>query len=160
MQPVVADFTKPFELPRHATEPRRNLIFFPGSTIGNFAKRDAASLLEVMRYEAGDGGALLIGVDLLKSVAMIRAAYNDARGVTAAFNRNVLDHLNAGIGTNFRTENFRHEAVYDEEHNRIEMRLISLRAHTVRLAGEAIEFSGGEHIVTEHSHKYSIEGFR
>ena len=160
MRPVVADFTKPFDLPRLRVEPRRNLIFFPGSTIGNFTKRDAASLLEVMRFEARRGGALLIGVDLIKQTCVVQAAYNDARGVTAAFNKNVLRHLNAGIGTDFRLENFRHEAIYDRANERIEMRLISLRAHSVSLAGRDIEFSSGEHIVTEYSHKYSIEGFR
>ncbi len=159
MAPVVADFTKPFDLPRHATEPRRNLIFVPGSTIGNFTRPYAAELLEVMRYEARDDGALLIGVDLIKPVDIVRAAYNDRQGVTAAFNKNVLTHLNAGIGADFEPDNFRHEAIYDQQHNRIEMRLISLCRHSVSCAGEAIEFADGEHIVTEYSHKYSIDGF-
>jgi dimethylhistidine N-methyltransferase len=160
MEPVVADFTKPFDLPRHREEPRRNLIFFPGSTIGNFTRTDAADLLTVMRYEARDGGALLIGVDLIKRVDVVRAAYNDKQGVTAEFNRNVLAHLNTGLGADFEPKNFRHEAIYDQAQNRIEMRLISLCKHSVQFAGEAIEFSDGEHIVTEYSHKYSIEGFR
>jgi len=160
MVPVVADFTKPFDLPALDPEPRRNLIFFPGSTIGNFTRTEAAGLLEVMRYEARDDGALLIGVDLIKSENVLRAAYNDRRGVTAAFNKNALRHLNAGIGADFRPENFRHEAIYDSEHERIEMRLISLVRHSVSLAGAAIEFARGEHIVTEYSHKYSVEGFQ
>jgi dimethylhistidine N-methyltransferase len=160
MVPVVADFTKPFDLPTLDPEPRRNLIFFPGSTIGNFTKREAAGLLEVMRYEARQDGALLIGVDLVKNENVVRAAYNDRRGVTAAFNKNVLRHINAGIGADFRLENFRHEAVYDPQHERIEMRLVSLVRHSVSLAGEHIEFSSGEHIVTEYSHKYSVEGFQ
>ena len=159
MEAVVADFTKPFDLPRHEEEPRRNLIFFPGSTIGNFTRPDAADLLSVMRYEARDDGALLIGVDLTKSVDVIRAAYNDRQGVTAAFNKNVLTHLNAGLGADFQPDNFRHEAIYDQAHSRIEMRLISLCEHSAQFAGEDIEFSDGEHIVTEYSHKYSVDGF-
>lgn len=159
MKAVVADFTKPFDLPRHKVEPRRNLIFFPGSTIGNFTRHDAADLLRVMRYEARSDGCLLIGVDLIKSADIIRAAYNDKQGVTAEFNKNVLAHLNAGVGANFEPKWFRHEAIYDRDHDRIEMRLISLCRHSVKFAGEAIEFFDGEHIVTEYSHKYSIGGF-
>jgi dimethylhistidine N-methyltransferase len=159
MKAVVADFTKPFDLPHHEFEPRRNLIFFPGSTIGNFARPDAAELLKVMRYEARDDGALLIGVDLIKSRDIVRAAYNDRQGVTAAFNKNVLHHLNVGIGADFEPDNFRHEAIYDGSENRIEMRLISLCRHSVSCAGEEIDFADGEHIVTEYSHKYSVDGF-
>lgn len=159
IKPVVADFTKPFELPEHPVRPQRNLIFFPGSTIGNFTEPDARRLLEVMRLEAGEDGALLIGVDLVKRLDIVLAAYNDSRGVTAAFNRNALAHINAGIGSDFRPELFRHEAIYDQRHQRIEMRLVSLEKHRVSLAGEVIEFERGEHIVTEYSHKYTIEGF-
>jgi L-histidine N-alpha-methyltransferase len=159
IKPVVADFTKPFDLPEHPTIPNRNLVFFPGSTIGNFSRRKARELLEVMKHEAKPGGALLIGVDLVKSRAVIRAAYNDSRGVTAEFNRNVLYHLNAALGANFRPNNFRHEAVYDEEKRRIEMRLVSTRSHSVDIAGDTIAFEAGEHIITEYSHKYTIEEF-
>jgi dimethylhistidine N-methyltransferase len=159
IEPVVADFTRAFELPWHAVAPRRNVIFFPGSTIGNFSRPDARQLLEVMRAEAKPGGALLIGVDLVKDTETVEAAYNDCSGITAEFNLNVLFHLNDGLGTDFRPELFRHEAIYDEERNRIEMRLVSQRQHTVHLNGESIEFAKGEHIVTEYSHKYSIDGF-
>ena len=158
--PVVADFTKPFDLPSHPEQPRRNLVFFPGSTIGNFARDEARALLEVMRYEAKPGGALLIGVDLIKDVDMIRGAYNDSRGLTAEFNLNVLHHLNAALGTDFRPDNFRHEAIYDASHDRIEMRLVSTRRQVVTLGRERIAFAAGEHIVTEYSHKYSVDGFR
>ena len=99
IKPVVADFTRPFELPRHAAEPDRNLVFFPGSTIGNFVRSEARELLEVMRYEARPGGALLIGVDLIKDIDLLEAAYNDSQGVTAEFNLNALRHLNVSIGT-------------------------------------------------------------
>lgn len=159
IKPVVADFTKPFDLPAHPREPERNLIFFPGSTIGNFTRSDARALLELMLREAKPGGALLIGVDLIKNLNVVRAAYNDSRGVTAEFNLNVLHHLNEGLGANFQTELFRHEAIYDSEFDRIEMRLVSLKKHEVDIAGESIKFDSEEHIVTEYSHKYSSAGF-
>ena len=157
--PVVADFTKPFDLPRHPSAPQRNLVFFPGSTIGNFTRAEALNLLEVMRTEAKPGGALLIGVDLVKDVDVVESAYNDSRGVTAEFNLNVLRHLNAGVAANFDTEHFRHEAVYDTDRDRVEMRLVSTKEQTVTIAGETIPFAAGEYIITEYSHKYSIEGF-
>jgi L-histidine Nalpha-methyltransferase len=157
--PVVADFTKPFDLPAHPITPNRNLIFFPGSTIGNFTRGDALGLLGVMRAEAKPGGALLIGVDLVKDPEVIRAAYNDRAGVTAQFNLNVLHHLNAGIGADFHPEQFRHEAVYDESHARVEMRLVAARPQVVTIDGTAIRFAAGEHIITEYSHKYTLEGF-
>jgi dimethylhistidine N-methyltransferase len=159
IEPVVADFTQPFDLPRHAVEPKRNLIFFPGSTIGNLSRADALDLLERMRRSARPGGAMLIGVDLIKSPETVAAAYNDAAGITAEFNRNALHHLNHGFGADFRPELFRHEAVYDPAFDRIEMRLIALIAQTATLAGESIAFEAGEYIVTEHSHKYSIASF-
>ena len=159
IKPVVADFTKPFDLPEHPVEPKRNLIFFPGSTIGNFTRIYARELLELMLREARPGGGLLIGVDLIKNLDIVRAAYNDTRGVTAAFNHNVLHHLNEGLGADFRPELFRREAIYDTDFDRIEMRLVSLRKHTVNVSGETIEFDRDEHIVTEYSHKYSLEGF-
>ncbi len=157
--PVSADFTRPFDLPSFTVSPKRNLVFFPGSTIGNFEREQARSLLEVMRHEAGPGGALLIGVDLTKDPAVIRAAYNDSAGVTAAFNLNVLRRLNAELGANFDLASFRHEAVYDESENRIEMRLVSVRDQRVTIARRAIDFRAGEYIITEHSHKYSQDDF-
>lgn len=160
IKPVVADFTRPFDLPGHPTEPARNLVFFPGSTIGNFQKTDAGKLLEVMRFEAKPGGALLIGVDLIKDVAIVEPAYNDSQGVTAAFNLNVLRHINNAIGADFDISLFEHRAIYDAEFDRIEMRLVSVKSQTVNLDGEVVSFEAGEHIVTEHSHKYSIESFQ
>lgn len=160
VQPVVADFTKPFDLPRHPEEPARNLVFFPGSTIGNFTRSDARDLLELMRHEAKPGGALLIGVDLIKDVDVVLAAYNDSRGVTAAFNLNALRHLNESLGTKFDLEAFEHEAIYDTQHHRIEMRLVSVKPQALDIDGETISFDEGEHIVTEYSHKYSVQMFR
>lgn len=159
VMPVVADFTKPFDLPRHPRTPQRNLVFFPGSTIGNFTQDSALGLLELMRDEAKPGGGLLIGVDLVKDPAVIHAAYNDSRGVTARFNMNVLEHLNAGIGSDFEPEHFRHEAVYDVDRQRIEMHLLCIKTHRVRVAGTSVPFRAGEHILTEYSHKYTIDGF-
>lgn len=160
IQPVFADFTQPFELPRHPLMPQRNLVFFPGSTIGNFTRAEAEDLLGVMRAEAKDGGALLIGVDLKKDPAIVRAAYNDGEGVTAEFNLNVLRRLNRELGATFDLDAFRHEAVYDEAMGRIEMRLISLADQVVTVAGRAVAFRRGEHILTEYSHKYSIDEFQ
>ncbi len=160
IQPVFADFTQPFELPEHPVTPERNLVFFPGSTIGNFSRAEAGELLGVMRAEAKDDGALLIGVDLQKDPAILRAAYNDKAGVTAEFNLNVLRRLNRELDANFDVNAFRHEAIYDEEEGRIEMRLVSLVDQIVTIAGRRVAFRPDEFIITEHSHKYSVEGFQ
>lgn len=160
VRPVTADFTKPFDLPEHPVAPRRNLVFFPGSTIGNFTRPQAKNLLEVMCQEAKPGGALLIGVDLEKDVSVLEAAYNDSSGVTAAFNLNVLRRLNDEHDATFELDNFRHEAVFDEEERRIEMRLVSEKSQTVSVADQEISFREDEFIVTEYSHKYSIGDFK
>jgi L-histidine Nalpha-methyltransferase len=159
--PVNADFTEPFDLP----EPKhvrvhRNVAFFPGSTIGNFPRGMAADLLRAVRSDVGPGGAMLIGVDLEKDRALLERAYNDAAGVTAEFNLNLLVRLNRELGADFDLRAFRHEAVWDEAAGRIEMRLVSTRAQTVHVAGHDFAFAPGEILVTEYSHKYSLEGFR
>ena len=159
VQPVFADFTHPFDLPQHPVMPERNLVFFPGSTIGNFTPGHAQELLEVMRLEARPDGALLIGVDLRKDPDLLHAAYNDSQGVTAEFNLNVLHRLNVELDGNFNLADFSHEAIYDETLGRIEMRLISQREQMVLLAGREILFEAGEFIITEYSYKYSLEGF-
>jgi L-histidine N-alpha-methyltransferase len=157
--PVCADFTRPFELPSPRVMPRRNLVFFPGSTIGNFSVEKALSLLHVMREEAKDDGALLIGVDLVKPTEIVEPAYNDAAGVTADFNLNLLERLNREHDADFRPQAFRHKAIYDVDNSRIEMRLVSLRKQRVRVAGKSFDIDDGEYIVTEHSHKYSLDQF-
>jgi len=157
--PVFADFTQPFDLPDHPVMPERNLIFFPGSTIGNFPPAQALKLLEVMRIEARDNGALLIGVDLPKDPAILHAAYNDSQGVTAEFNLNVLRRLNTEFGGHFDLEHFSHQAIYDETASRIEMRLISSKQQTVRLGDHEISFEADEYIITEHSYKYALDTF-
>lgn len=157
--PVCADFTRPFDLPDPAVTPERNVVYFPGSTIGNFSQSEAVELMRVMRAEAKDGGALLIGVDLDKPQDIVEPAYNDAAGVTADFNLNLLRRLNREHAATFDLDSFQHRAVFDEGHRRIEMRLISLTRQAVHVAGARIELDAGEYIVTEHSHKYSQENF-
>ncbi len=157
--PVVADFTKPFDLPSPKVMPVRNIVYFPGSTIGNFEHDVAMDLLRVMRGEAKDGGALLIGVDLQKDPEIIHAAYNDSDGVTAEFNLNMLRHLNEEYDADFDLDAFEHEATYDEDEGRVTIRLISDRDQAVTIGGEEIEIAEGEGILTEYSHKYTLEQF-
>jgi L-histidine N-alpha-methyltransferase len=152
VQPVLADFTHPFTLPRRLAR-ARTLLFFPGSTIGNLSRSHAAALLVSLAQRIG--GRLLIGVDICRDAPVLHPAYNDARGVTAAFNLNVLARLNRELGANFDLERFEHDAVYDPEHARIEMRLVSKCAQVVTIGGVAIPFRPGEYIVSEHSHKYA-----
>jgi len=159
IMPIYADFTQPFDLPTPRVMPLKNVVYFPGSTIGNFTMPEAKSLLRVMRQEARCGGALLIGVDLKKDRHVLESAYNDSAGVTAEFNLNVLRRLNRELGADFDLDNFQHQAVYDEINGRIEMRLISTRTQRVHLAGETIHLAAGEFIITEYSHKYSLEEF-
>jgi L-histidine N-alpha-methyltransferase len=159
VQPVFADFTQPFDLPEHPVTPERNLVFFPGSTIGNFTRERARAVLQSMAAAAKPGGALLIGVDMDKDPAILHAAYNDSEGVTARFNLNLLVRLNRELGADFDPGLFRHEAVYDEEERRIEMRLVSTCRQKVRVAGVPVTFAAGEYIITEYSHKYSPADF-
>jgi dimethylhistidine N-methyltransferase len=155
--PVVADFTHPFDLPDPGTLPLRNIVYFPGSTIGNFEKDDAIELLRVMYQEAGNDGALVIGVDLQKDPAVIHAAYNDSAGVTARFNLNMLSHLNREFGANFDLGSFSHRATYDPDRGRIVMELVSAGEQSVRVGDARIHFDEGESITTEYSHKYTLD---
>lgn len=157
--PVVADFTKPFDLPTPRVMPLRNIVYFPGSTIGNFEKDTALGLLKVMYHEAKQDGALLIGVDLQKDPAIIEAAYNDSAGVTAEFNLNMLRHLNQAFGADFDLDAFSHEAKYAADEGRVTIRLISSRDQAVSIDGEKIRIESGEAILTEYSHKYTLDGF-
>ena len=157
--PVVADFTRPFALPSPTVMPLRNIVYFPGSTIGNFTDDAAHELLKVMHQEAGADGALLIGVDLQKDSAIIERAYNDSAGVTAEFNVNMLRHINSKFGSNFDINEFTHDARYSELEGRIEMRLVSSSDQSVRFGQDKISIRKGEGILTEYSHKYTLEGF-
>lgn len=157
--PVVADFTQTFKLPSPTIMPVRNIVYFPGSTIGNFSRNASRKLLDVMYQEAGEDGALLIGVDLQKDRAVLEHAYNDSRGVTAEFNLNILRRLNNEFDATFDLEQFRHRAIYNERSGRIEMYLDSQKEQSVFVADEQFHFSEGESILTEHSHKYTLNGF-
>lgn len=157
--PVVADFTQAFALPKPMVMPVRNIIYFPGSTIGNFEHDMAMNLLRVMYQEAGRGGALLIGVDLQKDPDIIENAYNDSAGITAKFNLNMLQHLNRDYGANFDVEEFAHNASYDADAGRVVIELISQANQTVELGDTAFDIADGEAILTEYSHKYTLDGF-
>ncbi len=157
--PVVADFTQPFQLPSPKIMPVRNIVYFPGSTIGNFTHDAAHELLQVMHEEAGAGGALLIGVDLQKDPAIIERAYNDSAGVTAEFNRNMLRHLNREFGADFDLGAFAHSAEYNEKKGRVEIRLVSEQDQEFTLGNESFSIDRDEAILTEYSHKYTLEGF-
>ncbi len=157
--PVVADFTKPFGLPSPRVMPRRNLVYFPGSTIGNLERAEALELLKVMYLEAGAGGALLIGVDLQKDPAIIEAAYNDSAGVTAEFNLNMLRRMNHDYGADFNLDAFVHQARYDPAAGRVVICLVSRRRQEVTIGGHVLNIAKGEGILTEYSHKYTPKGF-
>jgi dimethylhistidine N-methyltransferase len=158
---VCADYTRPFELPGQAlTASGRRIVFFPGSTIGNFTPPEARKFLTNTARQIGPKGGLLIGVDLKKDAATLAAAYNDSQGVTAQFNRNLLAHINRTVGADFEPTAFRHHAFYDERAGRIEMHLVSLRDQLVTVAGEPIHFREAESVHTENSYKFSIEEFQ
>jgi dimethylhistidine N-methyltransferase len=157
--PVAADFTQPFELPRSVAPVRRTLVFFPGSTIGNFDHAEGIELLSMMRRLAGADGYVMVGADLRKSRAVLEAAYNDGAGVTAAFNLNILARLNREYGADFDLDAFEHRAPWVEEHSRIEMHLVSRRAQRVHIRDVETEFAAGESIWTESCHKYDCEQF-
>jgi dimethylhistidine N-methyltransferase len=159
MQPVCADFTQPLRLPITARSARRTVIYFPGSTIGNFIARDAVTILRQMRGEMGDNGAVLIGVDLKKDPATIEAAYNDAAGVTAAFTLNMLVRLNREIGSDFDVDAFSHRAHYNPMAGRIETTLVSDRKQEVKVGDRSFAFRENEPMQVEYSCKYSLEEF-
>ncbi len=163
---VVADFTRPFDLHDVLAErPEMPPVFFyPGSSIGNFVRDDARAFLasvrdHIERHPSQRIGKLMIGIDLVKDRATLRAAYDDAVGVTAAFNRNVLRVANRLLDADFDPAAFAHRAVYDEAFGRIEMQLVSRRAQDVRIGDDVRRFEDGEVIATEYSHKYTIDGF-
>ena len=158
--PVTADFTRPVPIPVPGRTPTRKLVYFPGSTIGNFEPEAALGLLNVMHQEAGPGGALLIGADLKKDRQIIENAYNDSEGVTAEFNLNVLRRLNREYGTDFELDAFMHMANYNESSGRIEMCLVSQRDQEVSLGEHRFLFTEGEKIITEYCHKFSLKDFQ
>jgi L-histidine Nalpha-methyltransferase len=159
VRPIVGDFSQPLQLPVDLAA-RRKTGFFPGSTIGNLAPREAKELLSVFGRVLGADGRLIIGIDLKKDPRTLVHAYNDAAGVTAAFNLNLLSRINRDLGATFNEAAFRHEAIYEPREGRIEMHLVSEREQEVELCGRRFHFRVGETIHTENSYKYTIEGFR
>lgn len=157
--PLLADYTGPVDIPRVGRPVARRVVYFPGSTIGNFTPPEAVSFLDRLRRVAGPAGGLLIGVDLKKEPRVLEAAYDDRRGVTAEFNLNLLRRINRELGADFRLERFRHRALYDAREGRIEMHLVSGEAQIVRVGGEEFRFDAGETIHTENSYKYTLEEF-
>ena len=181
--PVCADYLQPVLLPSPQRTPRRNVVYFPGSTIGNFEPADAAAFLRRIADLGGQRGALLIGVDLQKDRQTLERAYNDSAGVTAEFNLNLLVRANHELGADFDIAHWRHQAIYNSKEGRIEMYLISAIDQTVRVrdrqrsrrepgdvdldpqgltsreASHQFHFVAGEKIITEYSYKHSREGF-
>lgn len=160
IKPVCADYTQPFQVPEFNHSSNNYVLFYPGSTIGNFrpeeARRFLATLSKILDPEEG----MLIGVDLKKDKEMLEAAYNDRKGITAEFNKNVLIRLNRELEADFDPDHFRHHAFYNEREGRVEMHLISDKDQTVTIGKEQIRFNKGESIHTENSYKYSPDEFK
>ena len=157
--PVCADYLQPVVIPSARHKAARNVVYFPGSTIGNFEPNEALDFLRRIVNVSARGGGLLIGVDLRKDQNVIEAAYNDKAGVTAQFNLNLLEHINRETGGNFDLNRWQHRAIYNSEAGRIEMYLISTSDQTVRIQDRAFHFLSGERILTEHSYKHTPDGF-
>ena len=157
--PVCADYLQPVVLPSPRHKAARNVVYFPGSTIGNFEPNEALEFLRRIANVSGRGGGLLIGVDLQKDQSVIEAAYNDSAGVTAEFNLNLLAHINREVGADFDLTQWRHRAIYNSEAGRIEMYLISATDQAVHIGDREFRFRGGEKILTEHSYKHTPKGF-
>lgn len=159
VRPIAADYMKEAQLSALDASTGRRVGFFPGSTIGNFDTDEAMAFLR-LAARLLEGGGLLVGVDLVKDPQTLHRAYNDAQGVTAAFNLNLLRRANVELGADFDLRQFAHYAFYDPRRCRIEMHLLSRCAQTVHVAGQDFSFDEGESLHTENSHKFTIEGFR
>ena len=157
--PVAADFTKPIPIPEFSQPPKKYVAFFPGSTIGNFEPDLAIQFLEGVTKTIGLDGLLLIGFDLKKDIETLLAAYDDQRGITASFNKNLLSRVNGELGGNFNLNTFEHVARYNENKGRIEMHLKSTTEQTVSINKELFEFLEGETIHTENCYKFTKESF-
>ena len=155
--PVCADYTTKFSLPEAAA--LKTVVYFPGSTIGNFHPHEARQFLHHIAEVCGAEGGLLIGVDLEKDARLLEAAYNDKQGVTADFNLNILRHINRELGADFNLDQFAHHAPYNREKHRIEMHLVSCCEQDVNIGGEEIHFDEGEFIYSESSYKYTPSRF-
>jgi len=155
---ICADFTGKLKLP-YKVDASNKVAFFPGSTIGNFVPDQAVKVLDEIRMMVGEGGGLLIGVDLQKDSEILNAAYNDQQGFTAQFNLNLLTRINNELNANFDVQFFKHHAFFNEEKSRIEMHLVSQKDQQVQIDGEPFQFNKDQSILTEYSHKYTIENF-
>lgn len=159
MRPIVGDFSYEIAYPPDLAE-RGKIGFFPGSTLGNLTPHKAAHLLAVMRSSLSPGGRLIVGIDLRKDIRRLVAAYDDAAGVTAAFNLNVLTRINRELEGAFDLDAFRHRAIYNPQEGRVEMHIVSLKDQTTSVLGRRFRFCAGESIHTENSYKYSLEQFQ
>lgn len=158
--PVCADYTAPdFSLPEFKWGENRRVVYFPGSTIGNFDREAALQFLRGIHSVCGEGGGSLIGVDLKKSRKVLEDAYNDGEGVTSAFNLNLLRRINRELGANFRLDQFDHRAFYNASEGRVEMHLVSNTDQDVQIGDERFHFRKGESIHTENSYKYDLDEF-
>jgi dimethylhistidine N-methyltransferase len=159
VQPLCADYTATFDLPEPPSPAARTVIYYPGSTVGNFQPGDATVFLRRIADGIDDDAGLLIGVDLKKDVDVMEAAYNDAEGVTAAFNKNLLRRMNRELDATFDLDRFEHESVWNEEEGCVDSFLRSREAQTVTVAGQSFSFEAGETIHTEYSYKYTLDEF-
>lgn len=157
--PVCADYLQPVVLPTPRRNSSHKIVYFPGSTLGNFEPREAADFLRRIARLCGNGGGLLIGVDLQKDPGVIEAAYNDAQDVTAEFNLNLLVRANRELGADFDLKRWRHRAIYNSSEGRIEMYLISEQPQVVHIDRHTFSFPVGERILTEYSYKHTPESF-
>jgi dimethylhistidine N-methyltransferase len=155
--PMHADYSEDFTLPETDQNFKRKIIFFPGSTIGNFTPREAEEFMEKAAMLAGDKGGMLLGFDLVKDHRLLEAAYNDRSGVTSEFNLNILDNVNNLTGSDFDKNNFEHLAFYNNFEKRIEMHLVSRSDQFVNINNRQIKIGKGENILTEYSYKYSFK---
>ncbi len=154
---VIADFTDPDALPLLPSSASQGLGFFPGSTIGNLGPDAGTELMAGIRRTLGDGAYFLMGADLVKDTSVLEAAYDDAAGVTAAFNMNLLTRMNRELGADFSVEAFEHRALFNKAKSRIEMHLVSLEQQAVMIGDERFVFGEGETIHTENSYKFSVD---
>jgi L-histidine Nalpha-methyltransferase len=159
VHPLVEDFTQKFAIPKHLARLPR-VGFFPGSTIGNFEPDEAGRFLRHIGATLGEGSLLVVGIDLVKDEETLNRAYNDAEGVTARFNLNLLARMNRELGADFDLAAFKHDAFFNAKKSRIEMHLASTKRQRVRINGAAIDFQEGETIHTENSYKYTVKSFR
>ena len=156
--PLATDYTETLDIPDCKSASKR-IIYFPGSTIGNFEKEKAKKFLQFLGSKLSKGDGLLIGVDLKKDREVLELAYNDKKNITAEFNKNILERVNRELGADFNLNNFEHYSYYNSEAGRIEMHLVSREDQQIRVNGSLFSFKKGESIHTENSHKYTIDEF-